>query len=153
MIKAKFKMPALLSNGHWAGVQREVARMINAGEINPDAGYMLYLTDGRVVRSRSQNNYYWGVVVKVFAEACGMESDEVHSIFKRMFAGYEMRPFPGGKRRKVEKSTTRMVKAEFSNYIEKCIAFCSEHGVFIPSPDAIPDDVFVSLVADGTLKA
>ena len=152
MIKAKFKMPALLSNGHWAGVQREVARMINAGEINPDAGYMLYLTDGRVVRTRSQNNYYWGVVVKVFAEACGMESDEVHDIWKRMYAGYRMHEFPGGKKRRVANSTASMKKSDMSIYIEKCIMFCAENGIVVPSPEAIPDDKYVALVADGTLK-
>lgn len=153
MIKAKFKMPALLSNGHWASIQREVARMVNACEINPDAGYMLYLTDGRPVRTRSQNNYYWGVIVKTFADAVGMESDEVHDIWKRMFAGYRMMEFPGGKKRRVANSTASMSKNNMSLYIEKCIMFCAENGIVIPSPDAIPDGKYMSLVADGTMKA
>ena len=152
-IKAKFKLPAPASKGHWGCAFRDVERMIAAGELDAGKSYVLYLTDGKEVRTRSQNSYYWAVVVKTFADAVGMESDEIHDIWKRMFAGYRMHSFPGGKKRRVSNSTASMSKTEMALYMEKCIAFCAGENVPIPNPNALPDDVFVALVADGTLKA
>ena len=152
MIKLKMEMPGLLSDGCWARLRRTVEQKIQSGEINPALLHKIYLTDQRPVRTKSQNNYYWGVILKTFGDACGMELEEVHSIFKRMFAGYEMRPFPGGKRRKVEKSTTAMNTKEMSEYIEKCIMFCAQNGVPIPEPNAIPDGAYLEMIASGAIK-
>lgn len=151
-IKAKFKIPALLSDGYWAQVRREISRMIEAGEIDPAKGFTMYLADDKAVRSNNQNRFYWSVCVKTFADAVGMESDELHDIWKRMFAGYRMMDFPGGKRRRVANSTATMSVKAMSEYLEKCIAFSAENGVVIPDPQAIPAATYVALVADGTLK-
>jgi hypothetical protein len=151
-IKAKFKLPSPTSKADWGKAFRDVERMVASKELKPDEGYMLYLTTGKPVRTTKQNSFYWAVVIKTFAEYIGYENDELHEIFKQMFAGYEMRPFPGFKRKKMPKSTSGMSKEEFSLYLEKCIKFCAEHGCNFPAPEAIPDDVNVELVSSGVLK-
>lgn len=36
-------------------------------------------------RSLNQNQYYWGVVVRMIADETGHTSDEIHEMLKRMF--------------------------------------------------------------------
>lgn len=152
-IKATFKLQHPIGKGDWGKAFRDIERMVNNGELDPAKPYVLYFTTGKVVRTRSQNNYYWGVVVQTFADAVGMEADEVHDIWKRAFAGYRMVDFPGGKRRRVSNSTASMSKEDMSKYMEKCIGFCAENGVVIPNPDALTSEQHVDLVSRGVLKA
>jgi hypothetical protein len=151
-IIAKFKLPAPTSKADWGNAFRDIERMVAAGEIKPDATFMLYFTNGKEKRTTSQNSYYWGVILKVFSESIGYEPEQVHEIFKSKFAGYTFREFPGVKRKKIQKTTSGMTKEEMSVYIEKCIAFAAEWGIVIPSPTALKDEEFVELVATGVLK-
>jgi hypothetical protein len=152
MIKLAQNIPAILSKGYWERLQATVTALVEQGKIDPNKEYGLYITDKKAVRTTSQNNYYWGVVLTVFGDAIGEEAKAVHDIFKRMFAPYTMKLFPGGKKRRVVKSSSDMTVEEMSKYIERCIQFCAEQSIIIPSPEAIPDKQFVDLVSRGVLK-
>lgn len=152
-IKAKWNLPAPTHKASWATAFHAVEKLIAEGRINPEKGFVLYLTDGKVSRTSSQNAYYFGVIVKTMADASGVDSEDLHEIFKTKYAPFKMVEFIEGKRRKARKSTRDMTKEEFSVYIEKCIAFCSEYGIVIPSPERLSDSQYLECVADGIFKS
>jgi hypothetical protein len=152
MIKLVQNIPAILNAAYWQRLQDTIAKLVAEGKINPGKEFALYITDKKAVRTKSQNNYYWGVILTVFGDAIGEEPKAVHDIFKRMFAPYTMKLFPGGKKRRVVKSSSDMTVEEMSKYIERCIQFCAEQSIVIPSPDSIPDKQYVDLVSRGVLK-
>lgn len=152
MIKFKMDMPSLMANGPWARLHAETQKLLRDGSLKPDAEYRVYITDKKPVRTTAQHKYYWGVIVQTLVDASGMDSEAIHDIWKRMFAGHTMQPF-GGKRRKVVKSTTSMSRAEMSTYMERCIQFCAEQGLVVPCPEALTDEQNVHLVSEGVLKA
>jgi hypothetical protein len=152
MIKLVQNVPAILSQPYWLRLHAQLEKLAAEGKLDPAKEYGLYLTDKKAVRTKSQNNYYWGVILTVFGDAIGEEPKAVHDIFKRMFAPYTMKLFPGGKKRRVVKSSSDMTVEEMSKYIERCIQFCAEQSIVIPSPEAIPDKQYVDLVSRGVLK-
>jgi hypothetical protein len=151
MIKLKFDMPAVLNTGAYNRLYMAVKQKVEAKEMNPENGFTVYITDKRVVRSGNQNRYYWSMVVGSFARESGMDAEDVHDVWRRLFAGYTMEKWANGRRR-VYKSTSAMSKEEMSRYIERCIQFCAENGVVVPSPEAIPDEQYVEMVSTGLLK-
>ena len=89
------------------------------------------VTVGKRKKSRSdnQNRYYWGCVVKIAGDEFGYSSEEMHDAFKCLFLRREEpgKPMTLG-------STAKMSTAEFSEYVEGCRRWCSEHGLVIPDP-------------------
>jgi hypothetical protein len=155
MIKHQIEAPSLLDNGVWKRAHTEVMAMLAKGKENGglDATkpYRIYITDGKLSRSPNQNRYYWGVVVKTFSDASGMEPEDVHDVWKRAYAGHRYEKWAGGRRR-VYNSTTAMKTADFAKYLDKVIQFCAENGVVIPHPERIPDEQLVELHSEGLLK-
>ncbi len=92
----------------------------------------LRLTLRRKVRSLSQNAYYWGCVIPLFAEYCGYDHDEMHEALKMRFlmANPDCR-LP------TLRSTADLTTAEFTEYIEKARRLAAEFGVNIPDPGAV----------------
>lgn len=152
-IKHTHEMPALLDKGSWKRLFENVMKKAEAGELDVSKPFRFYLTDTKVRRSLPQNRYYWGVVLTTFADACGYETEDVHEIFKRRFAGYTMKTFPGSKGRiKVPNSTSGMNKEEFGKYLDKVIQFCAEQGVPIAHPEALTDEQNIHLVSENLIK-
>ena len=69
----------------------------------------------RSQRSLSQNNYYFGVVVKILSDETGYELEEMHDILKYQFLK------KGGENGEFERiiSTSTLTTAEFEEYLEK----------------------------------
>ena len=90
----------------------------------------------RYTRSNSQNRYWWGVVVPMFAEACGYaprEHEAVHDELIRVLVGLKPDSNPV---LQIRQSTTDMSTAEFNELIEQAQIFGAEKlGLVIPDPD------------------
>jgi hypothetical protein len=96
----------------------------------------LVITKHRRKRSTNQNSFWWGVVVPMFAEACGYASHEheaVHDELVRVLAGLKPDANPT---LQIRKSTTDMSTVEFNELIEQAQIFGAEKlGLVIPDPD------------------
>lgn len=85
-------------------------------------------------RSSQANRYYFGVVVPLIAEHCGYERDELHELLAMRFLRIEDDPITGSPRRK---HTPETDSKEFADYVNACIRFATELGVYIPTPGEV----------------
>lgn len=88
----------------------------------------------RETRSTQANRYYWGVVIRLIAEHCGYEPDEMHEALAFRFLRIEDDPITGSPRRK---RTPKTNTKEFAEYVDQCIRFGAELGVVIPAPNEV----------------
>jgi len=105
--------------------------------------YLITLEDKRVTcevkkfvkkRSIEQNNYWWGVVVKILSEHTGFEPEEMHDWLKLEFLPVHSKD---GKM-KSGKSTTRLTTLEFVDLIERVQRWAAQDlQVYIPDPQTI----------------
>ena len=89
--------------------------------------YRLEITDIKEKRSDQQNRYYWGVYLPLIAEDSGHTTEELHAYFRGKYSSVLKKVF--GQNTRVGKSTTKMTKSEFSEYI---MNIESETGVVAP---------------------
>ena len=86
----------------------------------------------RSQRSLNQNNYYFGVVVKMLSDFTGYEQDEMHEILKQQFlkkvnaGGFEY-----------VRSTTKLSTTEFEEYLDVVKRWAALLGCVIPDPNEI----------------
>lgn len=85
-------------------------------------------------RSDRANRFYFGVVVKLLAEYCGYEVDEMHEALAFRFLRLEDDPITGSPRRKRTPNTDTK---EFAEYVDACMRFGAELGVSIPNPGEV----------------
>ncbi len=88
----------------------------------------------RSQRSLQANRYYFGVVVALLAEEFGYDKQEMHEVLAMNFLRIEDCPITGVPRRK---HTPACDTVEFAEYVDACIRLGAEHGVIIPTPDAV----------------
>ncbi|OPY83165.1 MAG: hypothetical protein A4E71_02920 [Smithella sp. PtaU1.Bin162] len=96
----------------------------------------LTLKEEKSQRSLNQNNYYWGVVLKVLSEHTGYDPDDMHEICRYMF----LKSFKtvGNFDREYVKSTTELNTAEFEEYLEKIRRWAAvELNCYTPLPNEI----------------
>ena len=87
-------------------------------------------------RTLPQNSFYWAVILELVAEYTGMEIEEVHQTFERKFLSY--RKFYKGRSYPFVRRCSSLSTAEFSEYIDKIIAFASqEFGIMFPQPNEV----------------
>src|SRR5690606_16923053 len=87
-------------------------------------------------RSDQQNRYLWGVVYPAFLRVLpGWEAGDVHEYLLGEHFGWERLEGMGRTRLKPIKRSSKLTKAEFSEYTEFCQRKGAEHGVYIPDPD------------------
>lgn len=89
----------------------------------------------RVKRSNNQNRWYWGCIVKLLAEHCGYETDEMHEALKAKFLRDRENEEVGGLPK--IRSSASLDTVQFSDYCERCRQLGAEMGVIIPAPDEI----------------
>ena len=70
-------------------------------------------------RSISQNNYYWGVVLKYVAVETGFTVDEAHQVLTKQFLGYEKVNSKTGEIIDLVKSTKKLSTVDFEEYLER----------------------------------
>lgn len=85
----------------------------------------------KTTRTSPQNRFYFGVVVKLLAEHCGYERDEMHEALAMRFLRIEDCSITGAPRRK---RTPQTDTEEFAQYLDSCIRLAAELGVVIPDP-------------------
>lgn len=99
----------------------------------------------RKPRSNEENNYYFGVVVKMIADDIGEESENVHESLKSLFLTDIRYIKVRGKLVKITKvkSTTDLSTLEMEDYLERIRRWASELlGIVIPLPEqTIIDDL------------
>jgi len=87
-------------------------------------------------RSVPQNNYYWGVVIKLLEEETGQDKESLHEIIKEKFLTSWVKI--NGHEEKMIKSTTELNTKEFEEVMRKVRMWASEFlGVYIPEPNEI----------------
>jgi len=84
-------------------------------------------------RTQAANRYYWGVVCEIAGQHFGYTKDEMHEAFKILFL---RKPKEEGKPATVG-STATLDTIQFTDYLDKCIRFCAEHGIEIPEAGEI----------------
>lgn len=89
----------------------------------------LILKQRRAKRSDRANRYYFGVVVKLLAEHCGYDAQEMHETLAMRFLRIADCPITGAPRRE---RTPKTDSKEFSEYVDHCIRLAAELGVAIP---------------------
>lgn len=97
-------------------------------------------------RSRQEEKFYHGVVVRLIAEAMSAEDQEAHDLLRGMFLKYEERT-PAGIRYERTLSTTELSDQAYREYWEKCIRWAAQPtkisglaidsglGLYIPYPN------------------
>ena len=88
----------------------------------------------RSKRSSQANRFYFGVVVKLLAEHCGYDAQEMHEALAMRFLRIEDCPITGAPRRK---RTPETDSQEFAEYVDHCIRLAAELGVVIPDPHSV----------------
>lgn len=83
----------------------------------------------KTTRSTLQNNYYWGVVIKIISDELGYTPDEVHEILRYKFL-FVQGEFP------YVRSTTSLNTVEFEEYMINIRMWASlQFGCYIPLPN------------------
>jgi len=91
----------------------------------------LVLRKKRSKRSDGQNKYYFGVVVKILANHCGYEPEELHEALKIRFLSDRREDDHG--LMKVH-STAKLSTDEFTQYVNRVVRWAAESlGVYVPS--------------------
>ena len=80
-------------------------------------------------RSLKENNYYWGIVLTLLAEATGFTPEEAHDAMRWKF-------LRKGQRFETVRSTTGLTTNEFEEYLEKIRLFAAQElNCIIPLPN------------------
>jgi len=90
----------------------------------------------RNMRSTNQNSYYWGVILAILGDHCGLTTEEMHDTLKAKFlskrveiSGYDLT---------VVQSTTDLDTAGFEAYLSTVRMWASiELGCYIPLPNEV----------------
>ena len=89
-----------------------------------------------LIRTKAENAYYWGVIVRMVADEMAVLPDEAHDFLKSKFlkVGVEV----NGKRYEITKSTASLSVDEFEEYCQKCREWsANELNAPIPEPNEI----------------
>lgn len=92
-------------------------------------------------RSLEENNYYWGVIVKMLADETGNDPETIHEVIKYKFLVKEFelkgRKFTGAA------STAGLSTIEFEDLCSRIRMWASaELSIYLPSPNESPLDIF-----------
>jgi hypothetical protein len=83
-------------------------------------------------RSIPQNNFYWGVCIKLLCEETGYSDDEMHDALKMLFLQDRNRQIP------TLRSTASLTTVEFEEYLEKVRQWAAQElSCVIPLPNEI----------------
>ena len=85
-------------------------------------------------RSKEQNAYYFGVVLKLLADHTGYTTDEMHEICKYKFLGIDNKEIEGESIPIINSSRT-LSTSDFMGYIEEIKQWAATLNVVIPDPN------------------
>lgn len=97
--------------------------------------YWIELKIDRDKRSNRQNRYFHGVVLPLLSEETGFTTNEIKSLLKNMFLGYQ-KLLPNGLEVDLIKGTAELDTKEFEEFLEKVRRFSAQElDVQIPMPN------------------
>lgn len=82
----------------------------------------------RKIRSINQNSLYWAWL-EIISTDTGYDSEELHTTFKSMFLVDRTKKIP------LVRSTTKLDKLQFGQYLDKIERVASELGIVLPNPE------------------
>ena len=97
----------------------------------PDGAYVLSLEDEKEYRSSRANRFYWSMVVKGMSDHLGYTPDEVHELLKYKHHRRTVTNPQTGEMIEVGMSTASMTKESFAEYVDACIRWAAELGIYI----------------------
>lgn len=81
-------------------------------------------------RSSEQNEYYWGVLLKLLSDETGFTQDELHDSFRDKFLSRQTKNF------KILGSTAKLTTGEFEDYLSTIRQWSSQFiGMYLPLPN------------------
>jgi hypothetical protein len=92
--------------------------------------YGFTIKEHRERRTSPQNRYYRGVVLPIFAEAHGWDTEDLHYELRRKFLQVEDHTHP-------PRHTADLNTAEMTRFIDDVRRLAAECGVAIPDPNEI----------------
>lgn len=105
----------------------------------PDGNYLIKIEKSNK-RSTAQNRFYWGIVIPMVKTSfieLGHEvtAEETHEFLKSKFNAIQVSNKDTGEMIDLPRSTTRLSKMDFCEYVEKIQRFAATFlGIVIPDP-------------------
>lgn len=100
----------------------------------PEGPVEITVKVARPSRSSSQNRYWHGVVIPLFAEHCGYEFDEMKDALALKLLPHELVDMDTGEVRIVPGHTSQLNVKEFNDLIERAQRLGAEMEIYIPDP-------------------
>lgn len=94
--------------------------------------YQVEIKEFHYNRTNQQNRFLWGVVYKVIADELGYTADDIHEYLADKFLSETVVVLNESVRK--SKSTSKLNKKEFAEYLENVVRFAAEHGIVVPDP-------------------
>ena len=130
----KYRFLTNVKNGKLEFVERD--KFIGYVKGLRDGIYELDIGNVSKDRSLPQNNYYWGVLIRMISDEIGMTPDTCHEMLKWKFLRSEYRC--DDVVYEYARSTTSLDTKEFSDYCEKLQMWAaSELNLNIPNPNEV----------------
>jgi hypothetical protein len=133
-----FETEVVVTHGKLKLGARERQELDRAVSQFADGKISLKLEKEKQRRSNAQNRFWWGTVVKLFADHCGHYPDEMHEILKVELLPKEVEmvnPETGEtKTMTIGRSTASLPKAEFKDLIHRAQELGASMGIYIPDP-------------------
>lgn len=86
-------------------------------------------------RTDQQNRYLWGVVYAIIAQETGNDVNDLHIYFCGEFFGWQDYEVMGMKRLRPAQTSSKQIKARFSEFLEFIISKAASLGIIIPPPN------------------
>lgn len=100
------------------------------GTLNTAEKWAVIIEPYKKKRSNNQNRLYWAWI-RILSTHLGMSDEELHEVLAGKFLGYKEIKFRG-EMRIIRKSTTQCTPLEFTEYMDKILAFSMLEGVQLP---------------------
>ncbi len=120
--------PALVWDEPWDTLKQRLLSGLKGCDVD------VTITKHKDAMSGRQRRYYFGAIVPLIAEYCGYEKDEMHEALAWKFLRIEDDDLTGAPRRK---HLPALDSPEGAEYLDRCIRFGAELGVYIPAPGEV----------------
>lgn len=109
-------------------------------QLPPDKAWRVTVAEHRAKRSDQQNRYLWGLVYPAILEGGGESlrgwtAEDLHEYFLGEHFGWEVVEGFGKRRQRPIKRSSRLSKAEFSDFVAAIQLKAAELGIYVPDPE------------------
>lgn len=110
--------------------------IVDLGNLNPLQSWVVEVKPYRKKRSLEQNALYWNWLTVLEEQTeLGYRKEELHEAFKYRFLGMEKKKTVLGQDYETIRSTTSLNTKEFTEYLDKVLAFAMLYDIQLPSPE------------------